>query len=199
MSGNKECPVSIQRNQFWQSLEEGAGKRCPECGLVAGLFILYFFLWQTPAHLCSVPVGWGGGIFVIWCFNVCSFTPQHVLSHTITCSQSHHNTRSVKPQMQCHSRTCSKSHHNKRSVTPQQVLNHTTCSQTHHNTGSATPRHVFSHSKSCSHSHRNARSVTPQHVFSHTTTCSQSYNDTCSVTPKHVFMQSHQNMCSVTS
>ena len=28
----KECPFTEWRNQIWQSLEVGAGKRCSECG-----------------------------------------------------------------------------------------------------------------------------------------------------------------------
>ena len=30
LRGDKECPFEW-RNQIWQSLEEGAGKRCSEC------------------------------------------------------------------------------------------------------------------------------------------------------------------------
>ena len=30
MRGDKECMPLQWRNQFWQSLEEGAGKRCSE-------------------------------------------------------------------------------------------------------------------------------------------------------------------------
>ena len=35
LRGNKECPA-FSGVKIWQSLEEGAGKRCSECGSVQG-------------------------------------------------------------------------------------------------------------------------------------------------------------------
>ena len=43
------------RNQIWQSLEEAAGKRCPECDSnSAGLSIDHFLLYRTPVILQSL-------------------------------------------------------------------------------------------------------------------------------------------------
>ena len=42
------------RNQFWQSLEEGAGKRCPECvthhALLCVALTHHALLYMAPTH-----------------------------------------------------------------------------------------------------------------------------------------------------